>query len=44
MGELSRLPNIGDKLEVQLNEVGIETVEQLIKVGSRQAWLDIRHF
>lgn len=42
MGQLCKLPNIGSKLEVQLNEVGIETVEQLKKVGSKQAWLDIK--
>lgn len=42
MGELCKLPNIGNKLEAQLNEVGIETVEQLMRVGSKQAWLDIK--
>jgi len=42
MGELSKLPNIGNKLELQLNEVGIETVEQLKKVGSKEAWLNIK--
>jgi DNA transformation protein len=42
MGELSKLPNIGDKLEAQLNEVGIDTLEQLKEVGSKQAWLYIK--
>lgn len=42
MGEISKLPNIGDKLEAQLKEVGIDTVDQLKKVGSKQAWLHIR--
>jgi len=42
MGELSKLPNIGDKLEEQLKEVGIETVEQLKEIGSKQAWLYIK--
>jgi len=42
MGELSKLPNIGSKLEAQLNEVGIERIEQLGKTGSKQAWLDIK--
>ncbi|MCT8977018.1 TfoX/Sxy family protein [Clostridium sp. CX1] len=42
MGELCKLPNIGSKLEAQLNETGIETAEQLKKVGSKQAWLDIK--
>jgi len=42
MNKLSDLPNIGKKLEEQLNEVGIETIEQLKEVGSKQAWLDIK--
>ncbi len=42
MAELSSLPNISISLETQLNAVGIETIEQLIKVGSRQAWLGIK--
>jgi len=35
MSKLSELPNIGKKLEEQLNEVGIKTVEQLKTVGSK---------
>ncbi|MSU00380.1 TfoX/Sxy family protein [Tissierella pigra] len=42
MGELSTLINIGNKVEQQLNEVGIETINQLIETGSRQAWLRIK--
>jgi DNA transformation protein len=42
MGELSKLPNIGKVVEEQLNEVGIETVEQLKEIGSRKAWLRIK--
>lgn len=42
MGELSSLPNIGKIVEQQLNEVGIETIEQLIAIGSKQAWLRIK--
>ncbi len=42
MGELSKLPNIGDSLESQLNDVGIETFEQLKLVGSRGAWINIK--
>ena len=42
MGELSKLPNIGKKLEEQLNEVGIYTFEELKKAGSKQVWLDIK--
>lgn len=42
MGKLSALPNIGKVVEQQLNEVGIETIEQLIAIGSKQAWLRIK--
>ncbi len=42
MGELSKLPNIAEELELQLNEVGITTVEQLKEAGSREAWLRIQ--
>ena len=42
MGELCDLPNIGKKLETQLNKIGIENFEQLKRVGSKQAWLDIK--
>ena len=38
MGELSKLPNIGAELEKQLSDVGITTVEELRRVGSREAW------
>ena len=41
MGELTKLPNIGKKLESQLADVGITTVEQLKEAGSREAWLRI---
>ncbi|WML37645.1 TfoX/Sxy family protein [Clostridium sp. OS1-26] len=42
MGELSALPNIGKTVEQQLNKVGIETIKQLIEIGSKQAWLRIK--
>ena len=32
MGELTSLPNIGEKLEKQLNNVGISTFEQLKEI------------
>ena len=41
MGELTALPNIGAKLEQQLTQVGIPSVERLKQVGSRDAWLRI---
>lgn len=42
MGELSKLPNIGKAVEEQLNQVGIETYEQLKEAGSKEAWLRIK--
>ena len=42
MGELSKLPNIGKVLEKQLNDVGIGTVDDLINIGSKEAWLRIK--
>lgn len=41
MGELSGLPNIGKVVECQLNEVGINTIDELQSVGAKQAWLKI---
>jgi DNA transformation protein len=41
MGELSTLPNIAAKLEAQLANAGITTIEQLRATGSREAWLRI---
>ena len=42
MGELSKLPNIGKVVEKQLNEVGINTVDDLINIGSKEARLKIK--
>lgn len=42
MGELSKRPNIGKVLENQLNDVGINTVDDLINLGSKEAWLKIK--
>ena len=42
MGELSKLPNIGKVLEKQLNDVGINTRDDLINLGSKEAWLKIK--
>jgi len=41
MGELTKLPNIAGKLESQLADVGITTIEQLKEIGSKGAWLRI---
>lgn len=42
MGELSKLPNIGKVVEKQLNDAGINTVDDLINIGSKEAWLKIK--
>ncbi len=42
MGQLANLPNIGKVVEEQLNAVGIETTEQLVKTGAENAWLKIQ--
>lgn len=41
MSELQKLPNIAEKLESQLKNVGITTAEELKETGSREAWLRI---
>ena len=41
MGELTKLPNIAEKLEAQLADVGIITIAELKDLGSREAWLRI---
>lgn len=41
MGELKTLANISDKMEAQLQDVGIETIGQLKEAGSREVWLRI---
>lgn len=42
MSDLSKLPNIGLVLEKQLTEVGIHNKEDLINMGSKDAWFKIR--
>lgn len=42
MGELSKLPNIGEKIEEQLNDINIFTYEDLKKLGAENAWLMIQ--
>ena len=39
MGELQKRPNIAEKLEAQLLDVGVTTFDELKTVGSREAWL-----
>lgn len=42
MGELSKLPNIGAKVEEQLEQVGIHSAEELRREGAKAAWLRIQ--
>lgn len=42
MGDLSKLPNVGKVLEKNLNEIGVYTQEQLVQMGSEEAFLRIR--
>lgn len=42
MTELSKLPNIGKKLEEQLHQVGINTADELKETGAKDAWLKIQ--
>ena len=41
MSELTQLPNIGKKLDQQLNDVGITTIDELKNAGSKDAWMRI---
>lgn len=42
MGLLSSLPNISKVNEMKLMQAGIETPEQLVELGSREALLRVR--
>lgn len=42
MGELCKLQNIGKIIEEQLNQVDINTFEQLKEIGSNQTWLKLK--
>ena len=42
MGELSKLPNIGETVEEQLAQVGINTADELREIGAKAAWLKIQ--
>lgn len=42
MGELSGLPNIGKVVEEQLMQVGVDSAEELKRIGAREAWLRIQ--
>jgi DNA transformation protein and related proteins len=42
MGRLSEMQNIGPVVERQLMEAGIQTPEELIALGSREAFVRLR--
>ena len=42
MGELSSLPNIGKVVEEQLMQVGVNSAEDLKRIGAKKAWLRIQ--
>lgn len=42
MGELEKLPNIGKKVEEQLIQVGIDSADELKRIGAKEAWLMIQ--
>lgn len=42
MSELSKLPNVGKVLEENLMAVGIETPEQLLEIGAKEAFRRVR--
>lgn len=42
MERLTDIPNIGKEMEKQLNSIGIFSLTDLKKKGSRQVWLDIQ--
>ncbi len=44
MGKLSQLPNIGKTMEKRLANVGINDVETLKKIGSKEAFKRLRLF
>lgn len=42
MSELSKLPNIGKTVEIQLIQVGIDSFDKLKSIGAKAAWLKIQ--
>ena len=42
MERLSNLYNIGNVLEKQLIQVGVTSLEQLVSISSKEAWLKIK--
>lgn len=42
MSKLNSMPNIGKTLENKLNSIGINSGEELVKIGSKEAFIKIR--
>ena len=42
MSNLTELPNIGKTLVQQLEDIGIHTAQELVDLGSRDAWRRIQ--
>ena len=42
MGELSKLPNISNIIEKRLIDVGISTQQELLDIGSKDAFMRIK--
>jgi DNA transformation protein len=43
MSDLQKLPNIGKVVEGLLIDTGINTQEELLSIGSKEAFMRIRH-
>lgn len=44
MNKLNKMPNIGSTLENKLIDAGIESPEELIDIGSKEAFIRIKMF
>lgn len=42
MGELEKLPNIGQDVAQQLEQVGVDSPQALRQLGAKEAWLRIQ--
>ena len=42
MGELEKLPNIGQAVAQQLEQVGVDSPQALCQLGAKEAWLRIQ--
>lgn len=42
MSDLTKLPNIGNELEKQLHAIDVYSYDDLVDIGSQEAWLKIK--